>query len=85
MVADAARPFRHNIGASLRPDEPEPEVGIEVDAIAPPSDECGGETPTTAHELDKFQPSDRLANLLDARYPDPTLTPWLDEPAPRRL
>ena len=77
--------FANNIGASLRPDTPEPEIGIEVDAIAF-SDGCGGETPPgPSDEADKFQPSDRLANLVDASYPGPTLTPWLDKPAPRRL
>jgi phospholipase C len=76
----------NNIGASLRPDKPEPEVGIEVDSIADPSDPCTGRVPTDLpHELEKFEPSDRLASLLDARFPSPSLTPWLDAPAPRRL
>ena len=78
--------FANNVGASLRPDAPEPEVGIEVNAIAAPSDACGGETPTDpSQHQDKFEPSDQLADLIDAHYPSPTLTPWLDDPAPRKL
>ena len=78
--------FANNMGASLRPDTPEPEVGIEVNAIAAPSDACGGETPTDpSQHQDKFEPSDQLADLIDAHYPSPTLTPWLDDPAPRKL
>jgi phospholipase C len=76
----------NNIGASLRPDTPEPEVGIEVHSIVDPSDPCRGRLPTDLpYELEKFEPSDRLANLIDAHYPAPTLTPWLEAPAPRRL
>ncbi len=57
-----------------------------VDSIVDPSDPCTGRAPTDLpHELETFEPSDRLANLIDARYPGPILTPWLDAPAPRRV
>ncbi len=76
----------NNIGASLRPDTPEPAVSLEVDAIDAPSADCGEETSATpSSDPGKFQASDSLANVIDARYPGPTLTPWLAKPAPRRL
>jgi hypothetical protein len=80
-----SRQYLHSVTSEgLRPDRPEPEVGIEVDSIVDPSGPCAGRVLTDLpHELEGFEPSDRLANLMVARYPGAILTPWLEAPQPR--
>ncbi len=81
--------FARNIGWSLVPRHPDPEIDFALDQELPqPSTPCveDGRFGTVEHflgeEADAFQLSPDFAEQIRTRFPVPVLTPWLDRPGP---
>ena len=81
--------FSQNVGWSLLPKRPEPELEFALDMELPqPTPACLQDDPLRrlvpiAEEPDPFELSPEFAEQTRIRFPVPVLTPWLDRPGPQ--